>query len=198
VTALPPPQARDTVLFILGRIGPNARPAVPALLKLLQDCNSGLRQSAVATLGLIGPDARAAVPALARLFQESDEVTRLSIVSSLLTIGDPDREAAATLSKLAHELRGKTHVSAAIAVWLVDGQSQPALDMLGAREDIVDWENFCRAADILGAIGPQAKAAIPILVEAFNDKREMIRECATKALQRIDLDAALHEGISSE
>jgi HEAT repeat protein len=201
-SALPPPQGRDTILcnaiFILGQIGPNARTAVPALLKLLQDCNGGLRIATVATLGLIGPDARAAIPALASVFQESDDMTRLSIVSALIRIGDPDREAAGTLSKLAHELRGKRHVPAAMALWLVYGEPQPALDMLRTREDIVDWENFCIAADFLGTIGPEAKPAIPILVEAFNDKREMIRECAAKALQRIDPKATPRQAISSE
>jgi len=201
-SALPPTQARDTILwnatFIIGQIGPNARTAVPALLKLLQDNDAGLRKTTIAALGLIGPDARAAVPALARMFQESDDMTRLSIVSALIRIGDPDREAAGTLSKLAHELRGKRHVPAAMALWLVYGEPQPALDMLRTREDIVDWENFCIAADFLGTIGPEAKPAIPILVEAFNDKREMIRECAAKALQRIDPKATPRQAISSE
>jgi len=49
---------------VLGRMGPEARQAVPALGKMLKDGSAEMRLAAVKTLGFIGPDAKSAVPQL--------------------------------------------------------------------------------------------------------------------------------------
>ena len=50
----------------LGKIGPDAREVIPALITALRSDHpyTGLRTSAAAAVGKIGPDAREAVPAL--------------------------------------------------------------------------------------------------------------------------------------
>ena len=53
--------------FALGRIGPEARAAIPDLIAALSGPDSRVRGEAARALGLIGPEARAAVPALIRL-----------------------------------------------------------------------------------------------------------------------------------
>jgi HEAT repeat protein len=56
---------------VLGRMGEDAAPAVPALTALLDDPDLGVRKAAARTLGQIGPEAKDAVPALMRnLFQQ--------------------------------------------------------------------------------------------------------------------------------
>ncbi|MEE8608830.1 MAG: HEAT repeat domain-containing protein, partial [Nitrospiraceae bacterium] len=55
----------------LGRFGPLAEDAVPALIEALADEEEAMRKEAVLTLEKIGPGARAAIPALTALQDHS-------------------------------------------------------------------------------------------------------------------------------
>jgi HEAT repeat protein len=58
---------RRRAIFDVGRVGPEARDAVPALIEiLLSEEEEYVRQAAAHSLGRIGPDARAAIPALTK------------------------------------------------------------------------------------------------------------------------------------
>jgi HEAT repeat protein len=48
-----------------------------------------------------------------------------------------------------------------------------------------DWRIRVVAADALGRIGPEAKEAVPGLIEALMDKHEFVREAAAEALELI-------------
>jgi len=60
----------------LGRIGPDAAPAVPALTRLLDDPDARVRKAAIRTLGQIGPAAKDAVPALVQTLLEEHSKSR--------------------------------------------------------------------------------------------------------------------------
>src|SRR5262249_23615466 len=55
---------RHTAAGALGRIGPEAKAAVPALTNLLKDHDDRVRDAAAWALGLMGPESKAAVPTL--------------------------------------------------------------------------------------------------------------------------------------
>lgn len=58
-------QTRSAGLDVLGKLGPDAQEAVPAIIALLQgDEQLAIREQAANTLGAIGPGAEAAIPAL--------------------------------------------------------------------------------------------------------------------------------------
>ena len=59
-------------------IGPDAKPAIPALLKSLNDLNDGTRQSSCLALGRIGPAAKEALPALRVALNDSSANVRRS------------------------------------------------------------------------------------------------------------------------
>ncbi len=74
----------------LGNIGP---PAVPALLKTLQDKAGIVRVSAADALGAIGTEAKSAVPALTKALQDEHQDVRRSAAQSLGRINtDPKLE----------------------------------------------------------------------------------------------------------
>ena len=71
----------------LGRIGPDAKEAVPALIAALKDENwrCPLLVSALA-LGMIGPEAKEAVPALTAALEDKDERVRLASAQAIQAI----------------------------------------------------------------------------------------------------------------
>ena len=62
--------------LLLGRMGPEAREAVPTLLELLQDASVQNRKLAAWTLGYIGQAAVEAIPALLVALRDSNEGVR--------------------------------------------------------------------------------------------------------------------------
>ena len=55
----------------MGRIGPNARDAVPALIEMLKSSDYG---PAIGVLSSIGPDSREATPELIKLLETANDV----------------------------------------------------------------------------------------------------------------------------
>jgi len=68
------PNANTSLLLsaieALGRIGPEAKEAVPALIKTLEDKDWNVRVCTAWALGQIGPEAKAAAPALCKLLED--------------------------------------------------------------------------------------------------------------------------------
>ena len=82
--------------LLLGRMGPEAKEAVPALLELLQDESIQNRRLAAWTLGSIGQGAVEAIPALRAALRDADEGVRKMACEALDKInpsGTPARAA---------------------------------------------------------------------------------------------------------
>jgi HEAT repeat protein len=68
----PDPLKRRRGAEMLARIGSDAAPAIPALIRLVeQDPDLQVRKAAAFALGQMGPTAQAAIPALSRMMQAS-------------------------------------------------------------------------------------------------------------------------------
>jgi len=67
---------RQNAALALGAIGPDAKEAVPALTKLLQDPEWTVRRHAALALGEIGPAAQESMPALSKLKQDHQSLVR--------------------------------------------------------------------------------------------------------------------------
>ncbi|MCI0342273.1 MAG: hypothetical protein L0216_14200 [Planctomycetales bacterium] len=86
------------ILAVLGRIGPDAAPAIPAVLEVLPERvwgvegDSGCRQQAIRLLGSLGPVARSALPALRAIAGREDSAAPLAVRA----IAAIEREATAT------------------------------------------------------------------------------------------------------
>ena len=61
---------------MLGRFGPRAAEAVPALVSALEDPSPVVRSAAIMALGKIGPKAKAAIPALTAI--QDDQLRSLA------------------------------------------------------------------------------------------------------------------------
>ena len=67
----------------LGKIGPAAKSAVPALIERANDERSPVREAAIQALGEIGLDARSAVPVLRAALKDKDATIRAAAVDAL-------------------------------------------------------------------------------------------------------------------
>jgi hypothetical protein len=77
----------EAAAYELGRMGPAAKSAVPALMRTARDHgSSGGRGAAIAALGQIGPDAREAVPWLEEVLGDPDQAVAECARGALLQI----------------------------------------------------------------------------------------------------------------
>jgi hypothetical protein len=83
----------------LSKIGPAARMAVPALVRVLGDANRSVREEAVETLGVIGPDASGAVVALMGVLTDPEWAVRTNAARALGQIGKAAEVAITALQK---------------------------------------------------------------------------------------------------
>ena len=162
----------------LGKIGPKARAAVPALVQELRNQGDGKdtiainigenaffrypgpRSRAATALGQIGPEAKAAVPALAQVLKDDDSSIRTAAARALGNIGT-----AAVPALLKALQNDDARVRAASVTGL--GQISP------------------NAVSALGEIGADAKAAVPALVAAFKDASNELRTTIVAVLKAI-------------
>jgi HEAT repeat protein len=141
-------------------MGPEGKTAIPDLLKSLTDESAFVRSYGASALGKMEP---------------TD--ARVAIPALTEALKDEDRS---------------VRVSAALALWWLDRQGKLAVSVLldvlqdtknvpGVRRDAV-WA--------LELIGPEAKAAVPSLMDAIKDDPDNIGRAAKEALKRIDPQGA--------
>jgi HEAT repeat protein len=181
-----------------GRLGPSARAATGALLACLDGPDPQLRPWAARALGKIHPPDDTVVAHLAKAVKATnDPPTRLAALQALGQIGPSSEEAIAAIVDIlkTHRFPNKsiaenTRREAITALGNVRHNYplvvQALIVVLGNEELSLP----CRAAaaNSLGALGPEASAAIPALLRATTDKYPLGRS-ATDAMKRIQSQA---------
>jgi hypothetical protein len=69
----PSPYTRHSAAYAIASMGPKGAPAVPALIKGLEDSESSVRYACAIALREIGPDAKEAVEPLKKLLDDRSE-----------------------------------------------------------------------------------------------------------------------------
>lgn len=149
---------RRWAAFVLGSLGPKARPALPALMSALKDPDSALPYCAVKSIGEIGPDAMEAIPALIALYEH------------------PRQPDGASESWRAVRALGQ-----------IDTKGNLTLPTLGKALAHEDYFVRDAAAEALAAIGPAAKSCAPALLRLLDDG-EKAPEAAFLAYWRLTGD----------
>ncbi len=199
---------RGRVVWALGNIGPAARAAVPALVRVLtreHDGDDVLRGAAAYALGEIGPSAGEAVPALLDLMREKEAALRVAAPYALGRVGPAAKPAVAPLLHGLKDGDPWFRVRCAEALWRIDRRADAAVPVLtaalGPRPDrapatpeeiaaeVVWYPARDEAIDALGRIGPPARQAVPALLAALEDKEGHVRAKAAAALWEVDGNA---------
>jgi HEAT repeat protein len=192
----------------LGQAGAAAGEAVPALTRLLDDSSREVRAAAAESLGRMGPAAEAAVPALIRRLT-TDPGEQISTEADwakerLVQVHAADalkRVGAGAVPALIRSLadRPKERVVRTMdgmePAWRQRPETQAIVSLL--IQKLVDRGEKVRVrtdvAQVLGAIGPEARAAVSALIRLLADPAdflpgggEFLQEEVKAALDRVD------------
>ncbi len=147
----------------LGKLGSEARAAVPALASMLDNPYRRdpalIDEAVINALGRMGAAARSAIPALVRISGKDTDI---------------ERAAAAAIDQIL------------LSPPLGPGDVPALMRELRDRDASVR----VRAAKALSTLGPAGRPAVPLLVEALKDPDPDVRSLALKALRRIAPDAS--------
>ncbi|MBN2578463.1 MAG: HEAT repeat domain-containing protein [Pirellulales bacterium] len=205
------PSIADLAAMILKKVGPQARGAVPGLLKLLNDQEEKTRRHVVETLGAIGADTPEVIDALTMACRDKYKSVRAAAAEALGAFGPSAKPAESTLMKMLRDHQGSVRVAAAEALWQI-GRHPWALSALIAElnndfmtaskrpynpqapqddfyEDIATEDPFTiqyLSAEALKRIGPPGKAVIPDLQQIRNQSHRPAHIFAASALGKID------------
>jgi HEAT repeat protein len=158
---------RHSLLKALTELGPEAKGAAPALQNFLQqEKNPAVRLPALVALACVDPGNAQALAALQAALHDRDDGVRLQAVAALSQAVQP-------LSRK-YERQPPVEFVRPIVPLLQDTLGDANLNVRR------------KATEVLGILGPEAKAAVPALVSALQDLNPDMRLAAVTALVRIE------------
>lgn len=152
-------------------------------INAMKSTNELVRVRGVKTLGEFGEKA---TDALITALEDESAAVRYVAASNLGRIGKSATKAIAQLKKLKVDKDNPgVAMAAAFALCRID-KPKGNIDLLISRLTYPERGMACAAAEFLGGIGPEAKAAIPALETAFQKDRDYhVRGAAQNALRKI-------------
>ncbi len=190
IDALRYQSVRPLAASILGRMGPVAKEATPALAEIVsKDKDVRARCAALLALGGIGPGAAVAASTAADALGDPEERVRYSACYALGKMGSAAVTSVPALQKRLNDKDPTVAMAAAWALAKIDPQCPEATQSVPVlMRGLVDPEPRVRleAAIALRCLGPAAKEAAPLLNEtALHDKDQLVRDMAGQALAAI-------------
>lgn len=185
------PTLRCAAAATLGDIGPDAKPAISALLKNLKDKNRYVRSVSADALGGIGVKENRVLSALKEALNDPDTEVRIDIAEALVEIDPDSQDALSVLTKLLKDKDSETRRNAAAVLGQIRSTRIktviPAL-ILALKDS--NEEVRSKVAVCLGAICEESATVVPALVERVQkDKSSDVRIQAAQALQEYGPEA---------
>jgi HEAT repeat protein len=167
----------------LAKIG---RPGVPYLVAALEHERKAVRQRAAAALALAGPEARAAVPALLKALKDDSPQVRAVAARALGEVGGDPQSVAPALCLAFGDVAPEVKQQAGLALVSLGEAAVP-----GLREALKSPVPALRrdAAQALGMIGSDARAAADDLARLLKDGDAQVRATAAGALAAMGKEA---------
>jgi HEAT repeat protein len=183
---------RQSLLKILGNIGPASAPAVQPLVGLLQESTSdALREEVVIALGKIGAKAKSAAPLLFKMLPGCRALLAVQVILALNGIVGSDPKAGAALIELwlAPDHSSDSRMQVALALCKLGLEAKgllPFLTHILASKQQSSIQQL--AAEGLGWRSQNEVEVIPLLLlSALQDADEKLRQIAENSLKRLGL-----------
>jgi HEAT repeat protein len=180
------PAVRLRAAWALLAIGAKSEAVIPVLTSLPDDADlvskeegPSLQAQAADLLGWIGPEARTAAPALVRQMIARDHPAGTSALRAVVRIGD---DALAELICMFGQTPDPGRKRLAFVLNKIGGRAVPPLVQI---LDDPRAEVRAAAAQVLGEIGREARAALPQLEQALSDPAVSVRLRAAEALLEV-------------
>ncbi len=164
-------------------------PAIPDLAKALNNPDAGVRSSAASALGSIGAEAKMAVPQLITLLKDFKAYVRGSAASALGEIGAESKTAAPQLIPLLKDSDAEVRFRAAYALKKIGAEAKTVVPHLVPLLKDSDAKMRSSAAFVLGSIGAEAKTTVPQLIPLLQDSDAEVRISVASALGNIGVEA---------
>jgi HEAT repeat protein len=183
------PTRRERAMRVLAKIGPEAAPAVPELMGIIQGSDAKQKAEALFVVGAIGAGASAAVPAVAAALGDADAQVQQTAAYALGKMGPAAKDAVPALQRLtasSDELLKLAAVWALLQIGpMTDELVKTAVPLLtGALTSPRELVRI-EAAMSLGQIGKPAAAALPALEKSRQDPSSSVRGAAAEAIGKI-------------
>lgn len=183
------PLVRRSAALSLGKLGPDAKSALAALEKAVEDTNAAVRQNAAWALGRIGASS---VAGLRKALKDDDLLVKRDAAGSLGKL-EPEDARGALDELVACCTLGNSDVRiAALSVLnkIVTSEDSKVAAAIRPALDDKDLEVRQNAALTLANIGGEAAApALPILLDALRDGDQELKQQAAAAIGNLG-DAA--------
>jgi len=171
----------------------NAKEAVPALIMASKHNKHPVaREMALTALAAIDPKARNVINAFIEALKDENSRVKIEAAEILARIGPAAADALPDLFPLLQHEKVYVQIPAACAIIKINPEKKEALTFIIERLKKEENSNcYCRIAEYLGRLGPQAKDAVPILIEVLSDIEYYTRSVAALALGEIGDISAL-------
>ncbi|QGJ71165.1 Hypothetical protein PBC10988_28680 [Planctomycetales bacterium 10988] len=166
----------------LGSIGPDAEPAIDALAKALKSDSTLVKAQSAFALGRIGKASAKVAPELAEAFTDENALVRRAVLRALTNIR-PGPKVMIPLMAQAMQKADPAHIVPILQTLSEFGEEvvPPLTEALKEEGEARYW-----ALIVLADIGPDARAAVPALVEVLKSSEdEQIRLRTLLALAAI-------------
>jgi HEAT repeat protein len=185
----PSPLRRERAMRVLAKVGPEAAPAVPELIAIVNGQDAKLKMEALFAIAAIGPGAGAATPAATAALKHADPHVQQTAAYALGKIGPAAKDAVAPLKQLTASNDDLVKLTAVWALLQIGPRSDDLVKMalpllsagLKSQQELVRIE----AAMSLGEIGKPAASALPALEGAANDTSSSVRSAVADAIKKI-------------
>jgi hypothetical protein len=173
---------------------------VADLVKQLKDSNADTRRAAAEALSKVGKEGKSAAPALVAALKDPDLFVRSFSAQALGQIDPNPKEVVPALRQCMMNIREKKEVHEA-ALASLGKLGTEAVGTLGdvAGDQSRDPDLRHKAVHLLGAMGPTARATVPILTEMGSGKGKNPKIAPKNSMElRVDAITALGDVATSE
>ncbi len=166
----------SSAAITLGKMGANAKAAIPVLIKLLQlpgytdDIDPCGASSALVFIGL--KEKNLVVPDLVALLDSPDQDVRVRAAFALGQIGSEAKDAVPKLIQLLDSSNDRDRHGAISALGQIGSEAKDAVPKLIQLLDSKDDFERSEAASALGGIGSEARSAVPKLIQLLDSSND--------------------------